>query len=142
MNGQREMYLEPDSRTARRSWSSLNKALTAIQRKNKRQQKRCCYKLMQKSIVSIIVPCYNYAALFREALDSVLAQTYDDWECIIVNDGSTDDTEEIALQYCQKDERFIYFYKENGGHSSARNYGIKKSKGEYILPLDPDDKIA
>ena len=93
-------------------------------------------------MVSVIVPCYNYAHFLGEALDSVLAQTYCDWECIIINDGSTDKTEEVALKYCEKDKRFKYFYKENGGHSSARNFGIKHSSGKYILPLDADDKIS
>ncbi|MDP4286100.1 MAG: glycosyltransferase family A protein [Bacteroidota bacterium] len=92
--------------------------------------------------VSVIVPCYNYAHFLGEALDSVLAQTYSQWECIIVNDGSPDNTEEVALRYCEKDARFKYHYKENGGHSSARNLGIRRSSGKYILPLDPDDKIA
>jgi|SRR6185312_2236416 len=96
---------------------------------------------IESPIVSVIVPCYNYAHFLGEALDSVLAQTFPHWECIIINDGSTDNTEEIALEYCKKDPRIKYFYKENGGHSSARNFGIKNSLGKYILPLDPDDKI-
>lgn len=93
-------------------------------------------------IVSVIVPCYNYAHFLGEALESVLAQTYTNWECIIINDGSPDNTEEVALKYCERDGRFKYFYKENGGHSSARNFGIKNSSGKYILPLDSDDKIS
>lgn len=96
----------------------------------------------QENLVSVIVPCYNYAQYLPEALDSVLAQTYKNWECIIVNDGSPDNTEEVAFEYCKKDSRFKYLYKENGGHSSARNFGIMNSNGKYILPLDPDDKIA
>jgi len=91
------------------------------------------------NLVSVIVPCYNYAHFLGEALDSVLAQTYSNWECIIINDGSPDNTEEVALDYCAKDRRFKYFYKKNGGHSSARNYGIKQSNGKYIMPLDADD---
>jgi glycosyltransferase involved in cell wall biosynthesis len=91
------------------------------------------------NLVSVIVPCYNYAHFLGEALNSVLAQTYSNWECIIINDGSPDNTEEVALEYCEKDSRFKYFYKENGGHSSARNYGIAQSKGKYIMPLDADD---
>jgi glycosyltransferase involved in cell wall biosynthesis len=91
------------------------------------------------NLVSVIVPCYNYAHFLGEALDSVLAQTYSNWECIIINDGSPDNTEEVALDYCAKDSRFRYFYKENGGHSSARNYGIEQSNGNYIMPLDADD---
>ena len=92
--------------------------------------------------VSVIVPCYKQAQYLPEALDSVLAQTYSHWECIIINDGSTDNTEEIAQQYCEKDKRIKYIYKENEGLSSARNTGIKNSVGVYILPLDADDKIA
>ena len=95
----------------------------------------------ERAIVSIIIPCYNYAHFLSEALDSVLSQTYTEWECIIINDGSPDNTEEIALSYCKRDIRFKYFYKENGGHGSARNYGIKNSTGKYIMPLDADDKI-
>ena len=91
--------------------------------------------------VSIIIPCYKQAHFLNEALQSVLNQTYKNWECIIVNDGSPDDTEIIAKQWCEKDERFSYLFKKNGGLSSARNAGIKKSKGEYILPLDSDDII-
>ncbi|GAA3621219.1 glycosyltransferase family 2 protein [Flavivirga jejuensis] len=92
--------------------------------------------------ISIIVPCYNQAHFLEEALSSVLKQTYSNWECIIVNDGSPDNTGEIAREWCEKDNRFRYLYKENGGLSSARNAGIKISKGEYILPLDADDIIG
>lgn len=93
-------------------------------------------------LVSIIVPCYNQAQYLPETLNSLLVQTYLDWECIIVNDGSRDNTEEVAKQYCDKDKRFIYIYKENAGLSEARNTGIKTSNGDYILPLDADDLIA
>jgi glycosyltransferase involved in cell wall biosynthesis len=93
------------------------------------------------ALVSIIVPCYKQAHFLSESLQSVLNQTYSDWECIIVNDGSPDDTESIVQQWCNKDNRFSYLYKENGGLSSARNAGIAISKGEYILPLDADDCI-
>jgi len=92
--------------------------------------------------VSVIVPCYNQACYLTEALQSVLEQTYQDWECIIVNDGSPDDTEAVAKAWCTKDSRFHYLKKENGGLSSARNAGIGISEGEYILPLDADDKIG
>lgn len=97
---------------------------------------------IESPIVSVIVPCYNYAHFLGEALDSVLAQTFPHWECIVINDGSPDNTEEVALEYCKKDARIKYFYKENGGHSSARNFGIKASVGKYILPLDADDRIS
>lgn len=92
--------------------------------------------------VTIIVPCYNQAEYLNESLQSVLDQIFIDWECIIVNDGSFDNTEEIALNWCRKDNRFIYFKKENGGLSAARNSGIQKAIGEFILPLDADDKIS
>lgn len=91
--------------------------------------------------VSIIVPCYNQSEYLSEALDSVLSQTYTNWECVIVNDGSSDNTENVALEYCKKDERFKYFYQNNKGVSAARNNGIKESCGYYILPLDGDDII-
>lgn len=93
-------------------------------------------------IISIIVPCYNQAEYLPETLETVLLQEYADWECIIVNDGSPDNTEEVALEWCQKDDRFKYLKKDNGGLSDARNFGIKHSVGKYILPLDSDDKIS
>jgi glycosyltransferase involved in cell wall biosynthesis len=95
-----------------------------------------------KNLISIIVPCYNQAKFLPETLDSLLAQTYNYWECIIVNDGSPDNTHEIAESYCRKDARFRYFYKENGGLSSARNAGIYIAKGEFIQFLDSDDLIS
>jgi glycosyltransferase involved in cell wall biosynthesis len=97
---------------------------------------------MTLSLVSIVVPCYNQAQFLDEALQSVLAQSYTNWECIIVNDGSPDNTEEQAEKWVAKDSRFKYFYKENGGLCSSRNYGIEQAKGIFILPLDADDKIA
>lgn len=97
---------------------------------------------MMSPIISIIVPCYNQAQYLSEALESVLAQTMEDWECVIVNDGSTDNTLKIANEWAEKDNRFIVIDKENGGPSDARNVGIRASHGKYILPLDADDKIA
>ncbi len=92
--------------------------------------------------ISVIVPCYNQAQYLDECLQSVLDQTYQNWECIIVNDGSPDHTVEIATLWVAKDKRFKYIYKQNGGLSSARNAGIEVAVGEYILPLDADDKIG
>ena len=92
--------------------------------------------------VSIIVPCYKQAQFLDEALTSVLEQTYSGWECIIVDDGSPDDTEDVALKWCNKDSRFKYLKKENGGLCSARNAGIDIADGELILPLDADDRIG
>src|SRR5690606_22300433 len=68
-------------------------------------------------------------------------QDFDAWEAIIVNDGSPDNLEVIAKKYVDKDARFKYFKKENGGLASARNFGIKHSKGDFILPLDSDNKV-
>jgi len=96
---------------------------------------------MNNILVSIIVPCYNQAQYLSEALDSVLAQTYPYWECIIVNDGSPDNTEEIAKIYCNNDNRFKYVQKVNGGLSSARNAGLNILKGDYVQFLDSDDTI-
>ena len=91
------------------------------------------------SLVSVIVPCYNQAQFLNETLESVFLQTYTNWECIIVNDGSLDNTEEIAKEWIERDQRFHYFSKENGGLSSARNFGLDKSNGKYIQFLDSDD---
>ncbi|UMQ40262.1 glycosyltransferase family 2 protein [Chryseobacterium sp. Y16C] len=92
--------------------------------------------------ISIIVPCYNQAQYLDECLLSVLEQSYTDWECIVVDDGSPDNTEETAQKWIEKDSRFKYLKKENGGVSSARNFGIENANGEWILPLDGDDKIG
>lgn len=97
---------------------------------------------MANPLISIIVPCYNQAQFLDECLQSVIDQTYQNWECIIVNDGSPDNTEEITQKWTIKDSRFKYFKKENGGVASARNFGIERSKGEWILPLDGDDKVG
>ena len=85
--------------------------------------------------VSIIVPCYNQAHYLDESLQSLLDQTYTNWECILVNDGSPDATEEIAKQWEARDSRFVYLYKENGGVSSARNLGIATAKADFILDV-------
>ncbi|MBR4388620.1 MAG: glycosyltransferase family 2 protein [Prevotella sp.] len=96
---------------------------------------------MSKPIVSVIVTCYNKAQYLPDALESLLAQTFNNWECIIVNDGSIDNTEDVALDYVARDKRFIYLSQENQGVVVARNNGVLKSQGEFILPLDGDDKI-
>ena len=97
---------------------------------------------MQKFEVSIIVPCYNQSEYLDECLQSVQEQTFQNWECIIVNDGSHDATEAIAQKWERTDSRFKYLPKENGGLSNARNSGIAIASGEFILPLDADDTIA
>lgn len=92
-------------------------------------------------LISVIIPCYNQGRFLKETCDSLLAQNYSNWEAIIVNDGSTDNTEEVAGKIINLDTRFKYVYKSNGGLSSARNYGIKKATGDYIQFLDSDDKL-
>lgn len=97
---------------------------------------------LSNPLISIIVPCYKQAQYLSECLQSVTDQTYQNWECIIVDDGSPDNTENIAKTWCLKDKRIKYLYKDNGGLSAARNTGIAIAQGEWILPLDADDKIA
>ena len=96
---------------------------------------------MHNALVSIIIPCFNQAAYLDAALQSVLNQSYPHWECIVVNDGSTDATQEIVANWLQKDKRFTYVYKANGGLSSARNVGINMASGYYMLFLDSDDYL-
>ncbi|AMJ64763.1 glycosyltransferase family 2 protein [Hymenobacter sp. PAMC 26628] len=93
-------------------------------------------------LVSIIIPCYNYGWLLAETLDSVLAQTYSNWECIVVDDGSVDATRAVAEEYLHRDKRFRYVYQENKGISSTRNHGIRLAQGEYYQFLDADDLLA
>ena len=93
-------------------------------------------------LVSIIIPTFNRVQFIGEALDSILFQTYAHWECIVVDDGSTDDTFEILAAYCLKDERFQYFKRPahwTKGANGSRNYGISKSKGLYLAFCDDDD---
>ena len=92
--------------------------------------------------ISVIVPSYNVEAFLAEALDSVLNQTYSDWECIIVDDGSKDGTWKVAAEYCSRDSRFKLVRQENKGLPGARNTGLDNASGEFILPLDADDRIG
>lgn len=97
---------------------------------------------MAHTAISVIIPCYKQAEYLPEALDSLMAQTFGDWEAIVVNDGSPDNTEEVALAYAAREPRIKYLSLENGGVARARNRGIDMAQGEYILPLDADDTIA
>jgi len=96
---------------------------------------------MDNPIISIIIPCYNQAHFLKECINSVLAQDFGDWEIILVNDGSTDNTLKVALDFAQKDQRVNVIDKENGGLSSARNAGIRQAKGKFIHFLDSDDFV-
>lgn len=91
--------------------------------------------------VSVIVPVYGVEKYLKECVDSILTQTYSDIELILVDDGSPDRSGEICDEYARKDERVRVFHKENGGVSSARNYGIEQATGEWIMFVDSDDYI-
>ncbi len=96
-------------------------------------------------LVSIIIPTYNRAHLIAYTLKSVQNQSYQNWECIIIDDGSTDDTKSIVQKFSNKDPRFQYHYKPqhlNSGGNAARNYGYEISKGAYINWLDSDDLLS
>ena len=93
------------------------------------------------TLISVVIPTYNYAHFLGEAIDSILNQSYADWECIIIDDGSTDDTKEKVNEYIKSDPRIKYFFQTNGGLSSARNKGIELAKGNWIQLLDADDTI-
>ncbi|HEV8658844.1 MAG TPA: glycosyltransferase [Thermoanaerobaculia bacterium] len=92
--------------------------------------------------VTVIIAAYNYAQFIGEALDSVLAQTLTDWECVVVDDGSTDATPEIVKQWVARDSRFRYVGQENRGPNAARNVGLSRSSGDYVQFLDADDRLA
>ncbi len=91
--------------------------------------------------ISIIIPIYNVEKYLRRCLDSVLNQTFSDWQAICVNDGSPDNSADILAEYAARDARFIIVNKENGGLSDARNAGMKHATGDYILYIDSDDFI-
>ncbi|NPA55135.1 MAG: glycosyltransferase family 2 protein [Epsilonproteobacteria bacterium] len=91
--------------------------------------------------ISVLIDNYNYAKFLPECIDSVLSQTYQDFEIIIVDDGSRDNSKEIIEEYAKKDDRIKPIFKENGGQASAFNEGFKHCKGEIICLLDSDDNF-
>ena len=93
-------------------------------------------------LVSVIIPCFNHARHLSETLESLLSQDHANWEGLIVDDGSTDNSGEVAGQYAKKDSRFKYIYQHNQGLPSARNNGIKQAQGDFIQFLDADDLIT
>ena len=93
----------------------------------------------QSPRVSVVVTCYNYGNFIDTCLNSILNQTFTDHEIIIVNDGSTDDSEEKILPYAQKHENITYIKQKNAGQARAKNVGIRNSSGEYVAFLDADD---
>ena len=92
--------------------------------------------------VSIITPCYNAAPYIETTIASIQQQTLSDWEMIIVDDGSTDNSVEVIQAIIAEDSRIKLIHKENGGSASARNIGLELAKGEFIQFLDADDTIA
>ena len=95
--------------------------------------------LFAKPLVTIIVPTYNYGHFISDTLDNIQAQTYKNWECIVVDDGFVDDTRKIVQGFIAIDDRIRYFYQENQCQAVARNTGLKNSNGKYIQFLDADD---
>lgn len=95
-------------------------------------------------LVSVIIPTYNRAELIGETLQSVKNQTYQNWECIVVDDGSDDNTEELIENLSQKDSRYKFFKRDKApkGGPACRNIGIENAKGEFIIFLDSDDFLA
>jgi len=96
------------------------------------------YKMPQ---VSIIIPAYNHENYISDCLDSVIKQTATDWECLVVNDGSTDNTKEIILSYTEKNLKIRMINQPNKGLAAARNKGLSEAKGDYIQFIDSDDVI-
>lgn len=95
-----------------------------------------------KPLVSVIVPCFNSERFIAQTLNCILEIDYPNWECVVVNDGSTDHSQNIIDEFCSRNIQFKSYKQENAGPSAARNFAIAKSKGEYILPLDADDLIS
>ena len=91
---------------------------------------------------SIIIPSYNRASFIKETIDSILKQTFQDWECIVVDDGSRDNTKDVVHTIIQEDSRVRYVFQENAERSTARNNGVKHALGKYICFLDSDDQFT
>ena len=91
--------------------------------------------------VTVVIPCFNQGAYLAEALDSVRGQTFSDWECIVVDDGSTDSTAQVGQAYAHRDPRIRYVRQRNGGLSSARNRGLELARAAYVQFLDADDLL-
>ena len=94
-----------------------------------------------EKLISIIIPIYNTDQYLRQCLDSIINQSYKNFEVLLINDGSVDDSADICKEYVERDSRFRYFEKENRGVSSARNLGLKNANGDYITFIDSDDWV-
>ena len=96
---------------------------------------------MSNPKISVIIPVYNAESTLRRCVDSVLAQTFTDFECLLINDGSKDKSGEICDEYAAKDSRIRVFHMENGGPSAARNFGLNQAIGQYVIFQDADDYL-
>lgn len=96
----------------------------------------------EKKIISIVVPCYNVASYIQQCVDSIISQTYSNWELILVDDGSTDKTPQICDYYSKKDSRIHVIHKANGGLVSARNVGYEAVTGDWLVYVDGDDWVS
>ena len=96
---------------------------------------------METAKISVVLPCYNVGSYIRRGLDSIIAQTLQDWEAILVDDGATDDTGKICDEYAKKEKRFHVVHTKNQGLSKARNTGMEYAHGELLAFVDPDDWI-
>ena len=93
---------------------------------------------MEQPLVSVIIPIYNMEKFIAETIESVMQTTYANFEVILVDDGSTDQSADIARKYAEKDDNIKFYAQKNGGAAAARNHAIRKSKGIYILPVDAE----
>lgn len=91
--------------------------------------------------ISVIIPVYNTESTLHKCVDSILNQSYEDWELLLIDDGSKDHSAFICDEYAQQDKRIKVFHKENGGVSSARNIGIDNAEGKWITFIDSDDWV-
>ena len=98
-------------------------------------------KQVEESLISVIIPAFNYAHYLPQSIGSIISQTYTNWECIIVDDGSTDSTATVMKELQSHDNRIKYVQQKNAGPTVARNYGVKLAKGSYIQFLDADDLL-
>src|SRR4028118_650117 len=96
---------------------------------------------MNSPLVSVVPPCYNYGAYLGETLESLIAQTYPHWECWVIDDGSTDNSADVAQTYAARDRRIRYVHQKNSGPAAARNAGLQRCTGDYIQLLDADDLL-
>ena len=96
---------------------------------------------MKEPLVSVIVPVYNVKKYLNRCMESIINQTYKELEILLIDDGSTDGSGEVCNMWKREDDRVKVYHKQNGGLSDARNYGLKKAKGSFVIFVDPDDSI-